>query len=103
MHDEAKSRAELITELQILRQRVTELENMSHLLLTNGEDKPLSGEVNLHSYRNRLEKLAAERTAGLMKANEQLLQQIVEREWAEDALKKIKSRYELAVKAGKVV
>ncbi len=82
MSDQTKSKAQLIDELQEMRHRVETVEA---------------------AYRNRLEELTTERTAKLLKANEQLLQQIVEREWAEDALRKIKSRYELAVKAGRVV
>ncbi len=59
-------------------------------------------EAELKHYRDHLDEIATERAAEWVTVNEKLLQQIVEREWAEEALQKIKQRYELAIKAGKV-
>jgi PAS domain S-box-containing protein len=49
-------------------------------------------EEELRRYREHLEELVAKRTAELIRANEQLLAEIVEREWAEEALRAEKER-----------
>lgn len=99
MRDEQKTKAQLIEELNALRRRVVKLEAEQRPAVVEPEPS-LTGD---HQQREQLEELIAARTAEWMIAHEKLLHEIVEREWAEEALRKIKSRYELAVRAGKVV
>ena len=100
MKDGPKTKAQLISELSELRHRIADLENTNPSVDTESKQQ---AEAELKQYRDHLEELVEARTAKWVTANEKLLHEIVEREWAEETLRKIKSRYELAVKAGKVV
>lgn len=94
MQNDDEMQEQLSAEVTRLRQQVDQL----RARVANQEQT----EAELKQYRDHFEELAAARTTEWVAANEKLLQQIVEREWAEEALRQIKQRYELAIKAGRV-
>jgi PAS domain S-box-containing protein len=94
MPNDDQIQAQLSAEVTRLRQQLDQLKaRVANQAQTEAE---------LKLYRDHFEELAAERTAEWVAANEKLLQQIVEREWAEEALRQTKQRSELAIKAGRV-
>ena len=115
MSDKNQTKEQLIAHSVALQRQVDQLEQIitnqnreinllrAQLASSNPEavDEMIENDT-LESYRKHFETLVAERTTKLVTANENLLRQIVEREWAEEELRKITERYRQAVKAGKV-
>jgi PAS domain S-box-containing protein len=86
MRDSDKTRAQLIEELSTLRQRIAELEIFK-------DYRKLAEEARRRAYAE-LEHLVARRTAELVKANQQLKQEIEERKRTEAELKQTKEYLE---------
>ncbi|MDX1522875.1 MAG: ATP-binding protein [Anaerolineae bacterium] len=109
MTDNPQRKAQLSQELAALRSQVSTLEATIaaqaaeiRMLLEREISYKIAAEAEIKKYRDHVEEIVAEHTKKWFTANERLLRQIVEREWAEEELKKITNRYEQAVKAGKV-
>jgi PAS domain S-box-containing protein len=86
MRDTDKTRAQLIEELSTLRRRIAELEIFK-------DYRKIAEEARRRAY-GELEHLVAERTAELVKANQQLKQEIEERKRTEVELKRTKEYLE---------
>ena len=86
MRDSDKTRAQLIEELATLRRRTAELEIFK-------DYRKLAEEARRRAY-GELEHLVAERTAELVKANQQLKQEIEDRKRTEAELKRTKEYLE---------
>ncbi len=109
MTDNPKQEAQLFDEVSALRSQVSTLEATItaqaaeiRKLLEREISYKIEAEAEIKKYRDHVEEIVAEHTKKWFAANERLLRQFVEREWAEEELKKITNRYEQAVKAGKV-
>jgi PAS domain S-box-containing protein len=86
MRDSDKTKAQLIEELTTIRRRIAELEIFK-------DYRKLAEEARRRAY-GELEHLVAERTAELVKANQQLKQEIEERKRTEAELKQTKEYLE---------
>ena len=108
MDNTLESKNQAVEKLNDTRRHLNELSDLvtkqqeEILLLQAREEHYQELEKELRRYRNQVEILAAERTTEWVAANEKILQEIIEREWVEEELRKITKRYELATKAGKV-
>ncbi|MBD2463366.1 PAS domain S-box protein [Oscillatoria sp. FACHB-1407] len=91
MKDDEKSKEQLISELSVLRQKVTELE----ALVSDRENI----EQELKQLKADLESEVAERTAALRGSNEQLVAEVAERHQAEEALRATKDQLEAILEA----
>jgi PAS domain S-box-containing protein len=81
-----------IQDVTELTQRVQDYRLMRDRALAEVQERQRA-ELELEQYRDHLEELVGERTAALTKANEQLQQEIVERQRAEEALRQAEANY----------
>lgn len=108
MDNKSKKQAQLEAELATLRHQLAQLTELTatqaQQILTFQAQEEQHQELakELRRYENQVQILAAERTTEWVAANEKILQEIIEREWVEEELRKVTKRYELATKAGKV-
>ncbi len=89
MKEKEKTKAQLIEEVAVLRQRLSELEV--------AEVQRKKAEEALRKIQDELEKRVQERTAELAAATRELEQEIAERRWATEAVWESEERFELAV------